>query len=110
MRQLLLAALALYKRWLSPLLPAACRYTPTCSEYATEAVARHGATAGLLLALWRLMRCQPFGGHGLDPVPPQLPWQQGQHLCEASTAPLGAGGGKCEHSSAATAAQIGIRP
>lgn len=69
MKRLLLGLLSGYKRVVSPLLPAACRYTPTCSEYAAEAVARHGAGWGILLALWRLARCHPFGGHGLDPVP-----------------------------------------
>jgi len=60
----------LYKRWLSPALPQACRYLPTCSEYAMEAVERHGALRGAGLSLWRIARCHPFGGSGLDPVPP----------------------------------------
>ncbi len=61
--------LASYKRVVSPWLPVACRYTPTCSEYAAEAVVRHGVARGVVLALWRILRCQPFGGRGLDPVP-----------------------------------------
>ena len=69
MKKLLLLLLAGYKRWLSPQLPAACRFTPSCSEYAAEAVARHGALRGALLAAWRLLRCHPLGGRGLDPVP-----------------------------------------
>ncbi len=69
MKRILLAALAVYKRMISPLLPMACRYTPTCSEYAAEAIVRHGALAGTLLAAGRLCRCHPFGGSGLDPVP-----------------------------------------
>jgi len=69
MKQALLILLAVYKRIVSPMLPIACRYTPTCSEYAAEAIARHGALAGTLLALGRLGRCHPFGGHGLDLVP-----------------------------------------
>jgi putative membrane protein insertion efficiency factor len=69
MRALMLKLLAAYKRWLSPQLPAACRYTPSCSDYAAEAVTRHGALGGTLLALWRLLRCHPLGGRGLDPVP-----------------------------------------
>jgi putative membrane protein insertion efficiency factor len=58
-----------YQRVVSPLLPHACRYVPTCSEYALEAVERHGALRGGLLAAWRLLRCHPFAGHGYDPVP-----------------------------------------
>ncbi len=69
MQNVVLWILAAYKRVLSPRMPVACRYTPTCSEYAAEAVAMHGAARGTLLALWRLLRCQPFGGRGLDQVP-----------------------------------------
>jgi len=58
-----------YKRWISPLLPPACRYVPSCSEYAAEAVARHGVLRGVLLAAWRLVRCNPFVKGGYDPVP-----------------------------------------
>ena len=57
-----------YKRWISPLLPSACRFTPTCSEYMMEAVAKHGTTRGLWLGLKRLGRCQPFCQGGYDPV------------------------------------------
>ncbi|MEP7028245.1 MAG: membrane protein insertion efficiency factor YidD [Candidatus Eisenbacteria bacterium] len=62
-------AIRLYRRLLSPLLPAACRYWPSCSEYAEEAVLRHGAWRGLGLTSRRLLRCHPWGGHGVDPVP-----------------------------------------
>lgn len=58
--------LALYKRWLSPFLPAACRFTPTCSEYARLAVLRHGLTKGGALALVRLAKCQPLHPGGVD--------------------------------------------
>jgi len=58
-----------YKRWISPSLPAACRFVPTCSEYAMEAVERHGAVRGGLLTVWRLLRCHPFARAGYDPVP-----------------------------------------
>jgi len=69
MRKFLLLLLSAYKRYISPLLSPACRFTPTCSEYAAEAVTRHGALGGTALAVWRLLRCHPFGGRGLDPVP-----------------------------------------
>ena len=69
MTKLLLWLLEGYKRWLSPMLPVACRYTPTCSDYAAEAIVRHGALGGSLLGLGRLLRCHPLGGRGLDPVP-----------------------------------------
>jgi putative membrane protein insertion efficiency factor len=61
--------LKLYKRLVSPLLPPACRYVPTCSEYAAEAVARHGVVRGTMLACWRLLRCNPLARGGFDPVP-----------------------------------------
>lgn len=53
----------------SRVLPPSCRYSPSCSQYAIEAVRRHGAIKGGWLAIWRLLRCQPWGGHGYDPVP-----------------------------------------
>lgn len=53
----------------SAIMPPTCRYTPSCSQYAIEAVRRHGAIKGGWLALGRLLRCQPWGGHGHDPVP-----------------------------------------
>lgn len=68
MRGLVLAALRGYKRRLSPLLPPACRYTPTCSEYAIEAVERYGIGKGLALAAKRLLSCNPFSRGGYDPV------------------------------------------
>ena len=53
--------------------PSPCRYVPTCSEYAIEAVERHGAIRGTVLTGWRLLRCNPWGGRGLDEVPEALP-------------------------------------
>ena len=69
MQRLILALLALYKRGISPLLPSACRFHPTCSEYMAEAVARHGASRGVWMGLRRLARCNPLNAGGLDPVP-----------------------------------------
>ena len=63
------AILRLYKRWISPALPPACRFVPTCSEYALEAIERHGAWRGGLLAAVRLLRCHPLSAGGYDPVP-----------------------------------------
>jgi putative membrane protein insertion efficiency factor len=63
-----LQLLQAYKRAISPMLPAACRYVPTCSEYAIEAVERYGALRGGWLAFTRIFRCHPFAGSGYDPV------------------------------------------
>ncbi len=57
-----------YQYFVSPLFPATCRYTPTCSQYAIEAVARYGAVRGLYLAIRRILRCHPFARGGFDPV------------------------------------------
>jgi putative membrane protein insertion efficiency factor len=69
MRKLLLMSLGIYKRYVSPQLLTDCRFTPTCSDYGAEAITRHGAVRGSLLTLWRLLRCHPLGGRGLDQVP-----------------------------------------
>jgi putative membrane protein insertion efficiency factor len=60
-----------YRRWISPLKPPTCRFQPTCSAYAIEALETHGLLRGTWLALWRVLRCQPFARHGHDPVPPR---------------------------------------
>jgi putative membrane protein insertion efficiency factor len=67
--RLLVALLALYKRFVSPVLPRACRFEPTCSVYARESIQRYGLGRGGALALRRLVRCHPFHPGGLDPVP-----------------------------------------
>jgi hypothetical protein len=67
-KTVLLGALRGYKWAISPMFPPACRYLPTCSEYATEAVERYGAVRGSLMAVWRLLRCHPFSKGGYDPV------------------------------------------
>jgi putative membrane protein insertion efficiency factor len=59
-----------YRRWISPALPARCRFYPSCSAYTVEAISTHGALKGFGLAVWRLLRCQPFNAGGYDPVPP----------------------------------------
>ena len=72
MRLATVAAIGLIRvyQWLiSPLLPRACRFAPSCSEYAAEAIALHGVARGGFLALRRLLRCHPWGGDGFDPVP-----------------------------------------
>lgn len=58
-----------YQLFISPLLPPSCRYTPTCSQYAVEAIRKHGPFKGLFLAVKRILSCHPWGGHGYDPVP-----------------------------------------
>jgi len=70
-----LGALTLYKTLVSPLFAGSCRYLPSCSDYMSEAVKRHGAAAGTVLGLRRLARCQPLGGRGHDPVPVSDPWR-----------------------------------
>ncbi len=69
MRILLILLIKLYKVVLSPLLPPACRFYPTCSEYALEAIRKHGSLKGLYLTVWRLLRCHPLCEGGFDPVP-----------------------------------------
>jgi putative membrane protein insertion efficiency factor len=69
MKRPVLAFLRYYKRAISPLLPPSCRFHPTCSEYAYEAVEKHGVIKGGRLATWRLLRCNPFCTGGWDPVP-----------------------------------------
>lgn len=69
MKRAFLALIAAYRRWVSPALPRRCRYEPTCSAYAAEAVRRHGAARGTVLAAWRLLRCNPLSHGGFDPVP-----------------------------------------
>ena len=69
MKQVFLAILRFYKRWISPALPPACRFTPTCSEYAYQAIEKYGAARGGWLGLRRLSRCHPWNPGGYDPVP-----------------------------------------
>ena len=69
LQRTLIAVIKGYKQVLSPLLPSACRYAPTCSEYAIQAIVKYGVMSGLLLAFKRISRCHPFHPGGYDPVP-----------------------------------------
>ena len=66
---ILLLPIYFYKGAISPLTPPSCRFTPSCSTYAVEALRRHGPVKGLYLAIRRILRCHPWGGSGYDPVP-----------------------------------------
>jgi len=68
MRKAVIATLRCYKRFISPILPSACRFQPTCSEYMMEAVEKYGAWRGIGKGLGRLLRCHPFHAGGFDPV------------------------------------------
>ena len=72
--RLLIALLRGYKKYISPHLGHHCRFIPTCSEYAMQALAVHGLVKGLILTVWRLLRCQPFAKFGYDPVPEKGKW------------------------------------
>jgi len=64
-----LAIIRFYRRWISPLLAPRCRFEPTCSAYAYEAIVRHGLLRGVARAMWRLLKCHPFHRGGFDPLP-----------------------------------------
>ena len=68
-KKCILLMIRFYKREISPMLPPSCRFTPTCSEYAMEAIQKHGVIKGTGLAIWRILRCNPFMKGGYDPVP-----------------------------------------
>ncbi len=63
------SVIILYQRLISPLIQPSCRFTPTCSQYALEAIKKHGPYRGTLLSIKRILRCHPWGGHGHEPVP-----------------------------------------
>jgi len=69
MKAIFIFLIRIYQRILSPILPSSCRYTPTCSQYAIEALNKHGVFKGSWLAIKRIISCNPWGGHGHDPVP-----------------------------------------
>lgn len=68
MRNLLVGFIRLYRRFVSPILPPSCRYWPTCSQYALQAVQKYGVLKGGLLGAWRIIRCNPWSKGGIDPV------------------------------------------
>ena len=69
MKNILIAMIRFYQKFLSPLKHTRCPYTPTCSQYGLEAIQKYGAVKGSLLACWRILRCNPFTKGGYDPVP-----------------------------------------
>jgi putative membrane protein insertion efficiency factor len=72
---MLLGSIQFYKNFISPVLPRACRFLPTCSTYGMEAIQQYGPTKGVILTAWRILRCSPFGGRGYDPpVWPPVPY------------------------------------
>ena len=83
MRPVFLAPIRLYQRFVSPLMPARCKYHPSCSEYAVQAIRVHGPMRGVVLAGWRLLRCNPLSNGGIDRV-------EDQRLFKARPLPRGA--------------------
>lgn len=73
-RRLLIAPIRLYQKWISPALGPRCRFTPTCSNYAIQAIQTHGCIKGLVLSIWRIARCNPLCRWGYDPVPEKGKW------------------------------------
>ena len=69
MKSLLISLIRIYQYAISPLFGAKCRYTPSCSEYFIQALRKRGVITGSLFGVWRILRCNPFGGSGYDPVP-----------------------------------------
>lgn len=74
LREAFVLPIRFYRRFLSPLKPPTCRFRPTCSEYGLHAVRHHGILKGSLLLTWRILRCQPFGTPGWDPIPEKGGW------------------------------------
>lgn len=68
-KKLMLGMIRWYQTCISPMHPGCCRYTPTCSAYMMQAIEKHGPFRGLMLGLWRILRCNPFSKGGYDPVP-----------------------------------------
>jgi putative membrane protein insertion efficiency factor len=80
MRRPAIALIRGYQRWISPLLAPRCKYYPSCSEYAVQAIGRYGILRGSVLATWRLLRCNPFSHGGYDPVSEQTLFRRHAHI------------------------------
>jgi uncharacterized protein len=80
MRRGAIALLRGYQRWISPLIGPRCKYYPSCSEYAVQAIGRYGILRGSVLAAWRLLRCNPFSHGGYDPVSEQTLFRRHAHI------------------------------
>ena len=88
MKHLMIWLISLYRKFISPLKPPCCRFTPTCSAYAIEAFQKRGFFVGLALTLWRILRCNPFSKGGYDPVPERRrvkKTKRRENPCEAHT-------------------------
>jgi putative membrane protein insertion efficiency factor len=79
-RRIAVAPIVVYRRVISPLLPPRCKYAPSCSEYAVQAISEFGILRGLVLAAWRLLRCNPFSHGGFDPVQAQRLFAPRSHV------------------------------
>lgn len=77
MKTILTVLIKLYRKVISPILPNSCRFTPSCSEYALEAIGKFGAIKGTLLSVYRILRCNPFCRGGYDPVPDKFTFKRG---------------------------------
>ena len=87
MRAVLLAPIRFYQRFISPALPRRCKYLPTCSDYAIQAVRTYGPLRGLVLAGWRLLRCNPWSHGGYDPVSDQTLFKSRESSAPAASPP-----------------------
>ena len=82
LREIWVAPIRFYQRFISPWTPPSCRFKPTCSAYGVEAVRTHGIVRGTFLTVWRVLRCQPFSEGGWDPVPPRRCAHEDEHGAE----------------------------
>ena len=82
MKKILKFFIKLYRKFISPILPDSCRFTPSCSQYAIEAIDKFGAIRGTILASYRILRCNPFCRGGYDPVPDKFTFKRQEMKCE----------------------------